>query len=369
MIYHIFWGTAGNAGLYLDEIYKTLQDKGFEQDAFVNYYYPFDYGHKVFFKWTEMGHGIKLGKLRNPVRLLELLYALTVIYIHILIHKPQVVNYSLVGVFAPVLYFLKLVKKTTKCKLILTCHDVTPFENKVQSLTKQERMRKKGFDLADFLLVHNQNSANELEKSFHIQPEKILQHPFPIMDMKKLFQQPASTEKQYDFLFLGHLRKEKGIQVLLEAWKLFQPKHPKASLCIAGEAPFGFDKSVCSGLNVDIILQFLSDEQYFNLGSTAHCIILPYTKGTNSGVVSTLVTLNSNIITSDLEMFKSNALLSKELMFESGNPHSLLEKMELVYANMLESSGSAADSVRNVDSYRSAFRQKVVQLYEFVYQD
>ena len=139
----------------------------------------------------------------------------------------------------------------------------------------------------------------------------------------EIFQQSASTEKQYDFLFLGHLRKEKGIQVLLEAWKLFQPKHPKATLCIAGEAPFGFDKSACSGLNIDIILQFLSDEQYFNLGSTAHCIILPYTKGTNSGVVSTLVTLNSNIITPDLEMFKSNALLSKELMFESGNPHSL----------------------------------------------
>jgi hypothetical protein len=110
----------------------------------------------------------------------------------------------------------------------------------------------------------------------------------------------------------------------------------------------------------------LSDEQYFNLGSTAHCIILPYTKGTNSGVVSTLVTLNSNIITSDLEMFKSNMLLSKELMFESGNPYSLVEKMELVYANAVESSGSAAESVHHVDSYRSVFRQEVIQLYESV---
>ena len=153
----------------------------------------------------------------------------------------------------------------------------------------------------------------------------------------------------------------------VEAWKLFQPNHPKATLCIAGEAPFGFDKSVCSGLNIDIILQFLTDEQYFNLGSTAHCIILPYTKGTNSGVVSTLITLNSNIITSDLEMFKSNTLLSKELMFESGNPHSLVEKMELIYANAVEPSGSAAESVHNVDNYRRTFRQEVLKLYEFVY--
>jgi glycosyltransferase involved in cell wall biosynthesis len=361
MIYHIFWGTAGNAGLYTDEIYKALQNEGFEQDAFVNYYYPFDYGHKLFFRWTEMGHGIKLGKLRNPVRLLELLYALTIIYIHIIKHKPQIVNYSLVGVFAPVLYFLKLVKTTTKCKLILTCHDVTPFENKVQSVAKQEQMRKMGFDLADLLLVHNQNSANELISSFHISPEKIIMHPFPIMDMKKIFPQSTSSEKKYDFLFLGHLRKEKGIQVLIDAWQLFQSNHPNATLCIAGEAPFGFDKSACEGLNIHLILQFLSDEQYFNLGSTANCIILPYTKGTNSGVVFTLVTLTTNIITSDLEMFKSNKLLSKELMFESGNSQSLVEKMELIYTHSNESSASQQDE--NLNSYKGIFRDEVIRLY------
>lgn len=362
MIYHVYWGTAGNAGLYLDEIYQTLKADGFEQEAFVNYHFPFSYGHKVFFKWTEMGHCSVPRKLRNTVRLIELLYALTIIYINILIHRPEVVNYSLIGVFSPVLVFLKLIKKTTKCKLILTCHDVMPFENAVQSITKQEKMRKEGFDLADFLLVHNQNAASELVKSFHQQPQKILRHSFPIMDMRKIYHQPLPTERKYDFLFLGHLRKEKGIEILLEAWTLFHTSHPQANLCIAGFAPFGFDKSKYTGMNIDFILQFLSDEQYFNLGSTARCVILPYTRGTNSGVVSTLVTFNNDIITSDLDMFKSNSLLSQELMFECGNPQALVEKMEQVYTGQAKTN----NALIRVKDYKTTFRQEVISLYKQV---
>ena len=205
MIYHIYWGTAGNAGLYLDEIYQALRSEGFEQEVFVSHYYPFNYGHKLFFRLTELGHCKRLGKLRNAIRYAELIYALSAVYISIKRHKPKVINYSFIGVFAPVLFFLKLVKKTTKCKLILTCHDVMPFENKFQTLTKQEKMRREAFELADYLLTHNQKSSEELIKTFQVPSHKILCHKFPIMDLKKIYaEQDNSDKKEYDFLFLGH---------------------------------------------------------------------------------------------------------------------------------------------------------------------
>lgn len=50
MIYHIYWGTSGNSGLYLDEIYQILKKGGYNQKIYVNYYYPFGYGEKIFFK-------------------------------------------------------------------------------------------------------------------------------------------------------------------------------------------------------------------------------------------------------------------------------------------------------------------------------
>ena len=363
MIYHIYWGTAGNAGLYLDEIYQTLKSEGFEQEVFVSHYYPFNYGRKVFFKWTELGHCSKLGKLRNPIRYIELIYALFVIYIKILRRKPQIVNYSFIGVFTPVLLFLKLIKKTTKCKLILTCHDVMPFANNYQTLSKQEKMRKKAFQMADYLLTHNQNSAKELHHSFGIPTQKILRHSFPIMDMNILFHQHAATDNKCDFLFLGHLRKEKGVEVLMEAWKLFHDKHPDAQLCVAGHAPFGFDTAPYKDMNILFKLQFLSDEQYYSLASSAKCIVLPYIKGTNSGVVSTLVTLGKCVITSDLEMFQSNPLLDKNLMFESGNHQSLFNLMEMVYENKHEK----AETEDLVEKYRFSFRKEVVELYNKIY--
>ena len=363
MIYHIYWGTAGNAGLYLDEIYQALRSEGFEQEVFVSHYYPFNYGHKLFFRLTELGHCKRLGKLRNAIRYAELIYALSAVYISIKRHKPKVINYSFIGVFAPVLFFLKMVKKTTKCKLILTCHDVMPFENKFQTLTKQEKMRREAFELADYLLTHNQKSSEELIKTFQVPSHKILCHKFPIMDLKKIYaEQDNSDKKEYDFLFIGHLRKEKGVEVLTEAWNIFHAKHQDARLCIAGNAPFGFDTSEYEGKNIHFILQFLSDEQYHTLATSSKCIVLPYLRGTNSGVVSTLSTLGVDVITSDLEMFKSNPLLNKDLMFECGNPHSLVSKMEMLMDGGLKK----PDHSQMVDSYRAAFRQEIVDVYNKV---
>ena len=360
MIYHIYWGTAGNAGLYMDEIYKCLESAGMKQEAFVNYYYPFNYGHKVFFRFTEMGHCKKLGKLRNPIRLIELIGALTRIYFSILLHKPQIVNYSLIGVFSPVVLFLKLIKKTTKSKLIITCHDVMPFANTIQTVSKQEKMRTECFHLADHLLVHNQNSAQELQKSFGINPEKIVMHPFPIMDMNKIYTSQGYESKKYDFLFMGHLRKEKGIEVLIDAWKQFHPIHPEATLCIAGTSPFGLDTSLYTGLNITFFLHFLSDEEYFTLPHQSNYIILPYTSGTNSGVVSTLITTKgARLITSDLDMFTSNPLLNKENMFETGNSQALAKKMEQVYDTPIQND----NTTERIQNYRTRFNQEVIGVY------
>ena len=360
MIYHVYWGTAGNMGLYLDEIYQSLQAEGFSQKVFVNYYYPFNYGHKVFFKFTELGHGLKQGTVRNAVRYLELIYALTRIYISIRRHKPEVVNYSFIGVFTPVVLFLKLIKKTTRCQLVLTCHDVMPFENGVQALSKQEQMRKACFQLADFLLVHNNHSASQLVSSFGIAAEKILCHPFPVMDLRKLYPAAKPLQPKYDFLFLGHLRREKGIEVLLAAWRKFHAQHPEARLCIAGSNPFGLNPTDYDGENIDFVLHFLSEEEYFTLARQTRYVVLPYTEGTNSGVVSTLATLvGTNIITSDLEMFTSNPLLNREYMFKASDSTALCEKLSLAY----ESRGEAGQNMADVERYRSHFGQEVVALY------
>ena len=61
--FHVYWGTQGNGGLYLDEIYQVLKSVGISQDVFVSYYYPLAYGKKVFFKYTDLISGKKRNRL------------------------------------------------------------------------------------------------------------------------------------------------------------------------------------------------------------------------------------------------------------------------------------------------------------------
>lgn len=47
-LFHIYAGTQGSAGLYINEIIKALDLANIKQNAFVSYYYPFKNGKKIF---------------------------------------------------------------------------------------------------------------------------------------------------------------------------------------------------------------------------------------------------------------------------------------------------------------------------------
>lgn len=358
MIYHIYWGTAGNAGLYLDEIYQTLAKAGYKQEVFVSYYYPFDYGHKIFFKFTDLGHSVVKGKIRLVLRLFELIFALTYVYICILVERPQVVNFSLIGHMFPIPQFLRMVRMTTKCKIILTCHDVIPFQVGHQSAESQMNARHKLLQLGEYLLVHNLNSQKELVEYFEVDPPKIIMHGFPIMDLRKLMSNHAKVEKTIDFLFIGHLRKEKGIEVLLEAWVAFHKIVPEAKLVIAGNAPFGLDITKYDNLNIEFHLHFLSDAEYCNYVESSRYVILPYTRGTNSGIISTVLSLGTKVITSDISMFQNNPLVSKADMFKTGDSKSLSELLEYKYKLV-----DVDHSEETLAEYRKKFEIEVVSTY------
>ena len=362
MIYHVYWGTSGNSGLYLDEIYTVLAKVGYHQKAFVSRYYPFNYGEKVFFRYTDLGHGFRLGKLRNFVRYIELVAALIRIYVSVLIHKPHVLNFSLIGLYVPVLMFMKLIKKTN-CKLVVTCHDVIPFVK--HNIDKAMKMRADVFKMADYCLVHNDNSVQELVDVYGVEARKIVQHSFPIMDLNKIYDKGIVIKKKCDFLFLGHLRYEKGIDVLLKAWNLFHEKYRDASLCIVGNDPDGLDTTPYQHQNIDFELHFLSDEAYFEWASSASCIVLPYIRGTNSGVVSTLINMDVLIITSDIDMFRNNSLIDKNFMFSAGDAKDLCRVLEMVYTgNYFHNRTSEM-----IDTYREDFRKEVVHVYEKIMED
>ena len=356
MIYHIYWGTSGNSGLYLDGIYSVLKDEGYEQKAFVNYYYPFNYGEKIFFKRGDIAYGNIKGKTRKIFQLIEVLKGYFIILCKAIQDRPQLINYSHVGqsyYFVPL--FLKILKFVSGSRLMVTCHDVAPH----CSGRSEMKYRRLIFNIADLLLVHNYHSRIELANLFGVDTSKVVEHLFPVMDLSKL----SMSSKKYesvDFLFIGHVRQDKGAQLLIDAWLEFHRIHPSATLRICGGLRPGIfvNKELLEKSNVELNLHFISDEDYSAYVKSTRYVILPYLQGTNSGIISTVLSLGADVITSDIKMFSENPLISIDDMFRNGDSKSLLQKLSEKFM-----SNDNTDSKKKIKKYNEEFERGVKYTY------
>lgn len=358
-IVHIYHGSQGIGGLYLNEIYESLDKNAIKQEVLVSYYYKFNYGRKIFFKYTDLSSGKYKGKLRILFRAIEFLYGLIIAYIFLVKTKPKLINYSLNSAYFLDVLFLKLIQNTMKSKIIITCHDVLPLSENIQNEKKQISYRKKIFSLSHFLLVHNENSISDLINYFSVPKNKIYFHSFPIMDLNKIFSHPEKVvDEKFDFLFIGHLRKQKGIDTLVNAWIKYTKINPKARLNIVGNPINQNQKEYFTSLekyNIFADLKYLSDQEYFDSISNAKTVILPYKNGTNSGVIFNLITMNVNILYSNLPMFLSNPLLKPEGMFASEDQ--LVKKIEEFYYIQPQ------NIYQEISKYRKEFDIQVLTIY------
>lgn len=356
MIYHIYWGTSGNSGLYLDEIYQVLKENGYVQHVFVNFYYPFNYGDKIFLKRGDVANSKYKGTTRKIFQLFEILKGYLKILICSIKEKPNIINYSHAGKsYFFVVWFLKLVKYVSGARLIVTCHDVYLSGSENSEIYN----RNKIFHIADKLLVHTRKSAEELIEIFGVEQGKIVSHLFPIMDLSKLSYNSLNPYEKVDFLFIGHLRKDKGIEFLLNSWLDFYKVNKVAKLRVCGRYIPGlsFDKVMLEKCNVEFHLHYINDEEYYHYIKATRYVILPYPHGTNSGILSTVISLGTDVITSDIPMFKENTLVSKENLFETENSQSLID---ILQKKWIQKDNKHLD---NLKQYRLEFRKGVLSVY------
>jgi glycosyltransferase involved in cell wall biosynthesis len=382
-IIHIYAGTSGSAGLYLHEIYSALKKK-YNQEVFVNNYYSFDYGRKVFYKYSELSSPYDFIKkkilIRSVIRFIELFFALTHILIFLIRNSNvRLVNYSLTSDLRIEYYFLLIVKKVLGRKVVITCHDVIPFGIDLTDIERRKKTKKMFFDLANILIVHNNNSNSDLQNQFNIEKNKIFEFPFPVMDLNLL---PAYNG-QVDSIFkkdkntfrvgmVGHFRKEKGLEILLSAWDKFYDSGKKSELFLAGKFPgnLDLDYSSFSKKNIRVINNYIDDLMYISIIRNCDLIVLPYTKGTNSGIPSSVMSLKTLLLTSDIEMFRNNSLINDVFIFPNKNSTILFEKMKWVSElsqnerNVLISGNSLS-----FEQYRVDFKVSAQNCFENIFME
>lgn len=362
---HIYHGTQGNGGLYLDEIYEVLKAKGFTQEIYVSYYFPFNYGKKYFFKYTDLLGGMRKGTFRLLLRYIELVIGLCRTFYSLLRLQPYVVNYSVISnLYLPEKLFIKALKFFIRSKIVFTCHDVIPFSEKQDDVEHLVKKRRELFRMADYYIVHTVQSRAELIKYYGCKSDNILFYRFPIMDLSKLpnIKIVQGIEKNIDFLFIGHLRKEKGIDFLISAWKVYFETYKRydVKLFIAGNPPRNKSLDIVdlAKYNIFVCDKYLTDQEYYDLISSARYVILPYQRGTNSGVISTVKALGTNVLCTDIQMFANNPLVNAEELFCVDNVESFIKSVV-----KLVESVNLKDNSEQLKSYRTKFNLEVESTY------
>ena len=369
---HVYAGTRGASGLYLDEIYKALKFK-YKQEVIVSAFYSFPYGKKWFYRYSDISsiglNILNVNIIRKAVRFFELILTLIRTFIYIKIKKVRFVNYGLTSDLTIELFFIKLLKFKSNVKIIITCHDVLPFGSDDPSiLSKKIKKKKQFFDLADFLLIHNENSKKDLKEYYNIGDKKVFMIYFPLMDLNNLNLEKTETnlikdKNQFTVGMFGNLRQEKGVDVLLKAWsKMFDPSK-NIRLIIAGYVPPNINYGFESVENKSVVVydRFINDSEFKSLIESCDVVVLPYKRGTNSGIPAQIISTGTLVLTSDIPMFKNNSIISNEFLFKSEDYNNLSSKLLWVSSlkeDVLEK--YKKENSKSLINYNKLFSEKII---------
>lgn len=356
--------SAGTAGLYVDEYYKVLNDK--DVLYFTNYYHQSSYAYKVFFKYSELGKTNVLFRykyLRQVLRVLEYFIACVLITYNLFRFRVDTIFYAISGDNSLTYYFLFFLKWFLRKRLILIVHDVLPFGISSSYYNSKVSKQVRLFRLADKLLVHNNYSIETLVK-LKFNREIIFKINFPVFDVND-FEcfgvNELSFAKSY-YLFAGHIREEKGVELLFQVWNEgFSHKN----LVIAGLFPEYLFRKIRNTFkenpNVIIINKYLTDCELLYLIKLSDAVLLPYIFGTNSGILSLCLGLKKGMVLSDIEMFVDYKKINGLNFFEANNAddlRNLLFKIQQADGDLLDV------SEYQLQEYKNEFRMQLLQVFK-----
>jgi len=267
---------------------------------------------------------------RGPRRILKLCEAmlnLSALTIRFLFSPPDVIHVQ----YLPMLkwrlaldfWFLEFCRKRGS-KIVLTVHDLLPHDT--AELYKQTFHNL--YSNVDAIICHSDHIKTRLDTEFSVPAEKIsvIPHgPFfydlPDEDDQATLRGFGVEPGKILVLWQGIIFPYKGIDLLLEAWRMVEASGENASLVIAGTGSPELLEQIREqtdrlGLkHVKLHFRFISTEELVALYRVADIVVYPYRAITTSGALATGLALGKTIVASDLPVFREllndreNALL------------------------------------------------------------
>lgn len=184
-----------------------------------------------------------------------------------------------------------------KAPKVFTFHEI---------IDSSERNDSHPFELVDFIsgkknsvILHSENIYEKYHETFKPVNKSISVIKFGLFETYRLFTD-MTPEEPRTLLYYGIIQPYKGIEYLVEAYKLVKKGITDLKLIIAGRGEFYFDVHILKDDGIEIINRTVSEEELVNLNKRAALVICPYTSSSQSGIPVTSFIFRKPIIASNV---------------------------------------------------------------------
>ncbi|MFD2607304.1 glycosyltransferase [Euzebyella marina] len=209
----------------------------------------------------------------------------------------------------PHLDFLLLKMISKKSEIILTAHNILPHG----SGNKYRSIYKKIYHKVDRLIVHTNETKNDLVDLFEVPTNKIHVVPHGILDVldqtennrvlesAKMFNDLYGLNNKTVFSSLGSISSYKGIDIIINTWKKKELiNRDDVVLLIAGSGKNEKLLELKGVNNAIVINRFLSSHEFLACVRMSDFILMPYTKISQSGILLTAIGEKKRVIVSNV---------------------------------------------------------------------
>jgi glycosyltransferase involved in cell wall biosynthesis len=249
----------------------------------------------------------------------------------------------LVPMISPAGLIIERLIKTQGVNVIRLLHD---FEKHPGDKWPPSYLTRRIIKRSDFMIALSDEVATKIR---NLNPRiRLAIYPHPAFDF-------SSSPKEVDtgiryILFIGRIRKYKGVENLVNAFKKIEMND--VELVIAGEGKLRIE----SGANIRVINRWLEDGEIASLIRNAEVVVFPYIEASQSGIIPYCVSENKKIlitplpglleqtmsyqntfITENFEVEKLTFLIGEAIKTETIKDNTKVVNIENIEASLLKS--------------------------------
>ena len=210
-------------------------------------------------------------------------------------------------------------------KLVHTAHNIYKDARDGRATFLRWISLKIMYHLTDCVIVHTQKMKEELCSLFHVSPEKVVvilhginnRIPRCGLSQKEARKRLSIESTAHTILFFGQIDEYKGVEELIDAVSLLVRESPEIVLIIAGKPKRQLKYAATLKLraakilperNILFRLQFISVDDVETYFAAADCLVLPYKRIYQSGVIFLAYRFGLPIIATDVGSFREDVI-------------------------------------------------------------